>query len=89
MAAFAFARLRARGSLLLFTLVLGTMMIPSQVTLIPQYLLFNRIHWTNSYLPLIVPAFTGSAFVIFLLRQFYFGISKEMDEAVMRRSVPA
>ncbi len=45
-------------------------------------ILFNQIHWNNSYLPLIVPAFTGSAFVIFLLRQFYFGISKEMDEAV-------
>ncbi|AIQ73099.1 MULTISPECIES: carbohydrate ABC transporter permease [Paenibacillus] len=82
MAAFAFARLRARGNMLLFVLVLSTMMIPSQVTLIPQYLLFNQIHWTNSYLPLIVPAFTGSAFVIFLLRQFYLGISREMDEAV-------
>ncbi|MFC5701887.1 carbohydrate ABC transporter permease [Cohnella faecalis] len=82
MAAFAFARLRARGSTLLFALALSTMMIPSQVTLIPQYLLFNEIHWTGSYLPLVVPAFTGSAFIIFLLRQFYLGISREMDEAV-------
>jgi len=82
MASFAFARLKARGGSLLFALVLSTMMIPSQVTLIPQYLLFNRLGWTNSYWPLVVPAFTGSAFTIFLLRQFYLGISKELDEAV-------
>lgn len=80
--AFAFARLRARGSTILFAIVLSTMMIPPQVTMIPQYLLFNKINWIDSYLPLVVPAFTGSAFLIFLLRQFYLGISKEMDEAV-------
>ncbi|GGD95923.1 carbohydrate ABC transporter permease [Paenibacillus nasutitermitis] len=82
LAAFAFARLQARGSTVLFALVLSTMMIPSQVTLIPQYLLFNELNWTDSYLPLVVPAFTASAFCIFLLRQFYMGISKELDEAV-------
>jgi len=82
MAAFAFARLKARGSLVLFGLVLSTMMIPSQVTLIPQYLLFNKLHWTGTYLPLIIPAFTASAFTIFLMRQFYLGISRELDEAV-------
>ncbi|RED32304.1 carbohydrate ABC transporter permease [Paenibacillus sp. VMFN-D1] len=82
MAAFAFARLRARGSLLLFGLVLSTMMIPSQVTLIPQYLLFTKLHWTGTYLPLVIPAFTASSFTIFLMRQFYLGISKELDEAV-------
>ncbi|RJX37280.1 carbohydrate ABC transporter permease [Paenibacillus pinisoli] len=82
MAAFAFARLRARGSLLLFGLVLSTMMIPSQVTLIPQYLLFTKLGWTGTYLPLVIPAFTASAFTIFLMRQFYLGISKELDEAV-------
>lgn len=80
--AFAFARLRARGSTLLFGIVLATFMIPPQVTLIPQYLLFNKINWVDSYLPLVVPAFTGSAFLIFLLRQFYLGISKDMDESV-------
>jgi multiple sugar transport system permease protein len=80
--AFAFARLRARGSNVLFALVLSTMMIPPQVTMIPQYLLFNQINWIDSYLPLVIPAFTGSAFLIFLLRQFYLGISKELDEAV-------
>jgi len=82
MAAFAFARLKARGSLVLFGLVLSTMMIPSQVTLIPQYLLFNKLHWTGTYLPLVIPAFTASAFTIFLMRQFYLGISRELDEAV-------
>jgi multiple sugar transport system permease protein len=80
--AFAFARLRARGRAVLFALVLSTMMIPPQVTMIPQYLLFNQLNWIDSYLPLIVPSFAGSAFLIFLLRQFYLGISKELDEAV-------
>jgi multiple sugar transport system permease protein len=80
--AFGFARLRARGSTILFALVLSTMMIPPQVTLIPQYLLFNKFDWIDTYLPLIIPSLAGSAFLIFLLRQFYFGISKELDEAV-------
>jgi multiple sugar transport system permease protein len=80
--AFGFARLRARGSTILFGVVLSTMMIPPQVTMIPQYLLFNQFNWIDSYLPLVVPAFGGSAFIIFLLRQFYLGISKDLDEAV-------
>ncbi|TJY42284.1 carbohydrate ABC transporter permease [Cohnella pontilimi] len=80
--AYAFARLKARGSGVLFAIVLGTMMIPPQVTLIPQYLLFNQFNWIDSYLPLVVPAFGGSAFIIFLLRQFFLGISKDLDEAV-------
>jgi multiple sugar transport system permease protein len=82
LAAFAFARLRARGRTMLFVFVLSTMMIPPQVTMIPQYLLFNQLNWVDSYLPLIVPSIGGSAFLIFLLRQFYLGISKELDEAV-------
>jgi multiple sugar transport system permease protein len=82
MVAFGFARLRARGSRVLFGIVLATMMIPPQVTMIPQYLIFNKLNWIDSYLPLIVPSFTASAFLIFLLRQFYLGISKDMDEAV-------
>ncbi|EXX85412.1 sugar ABC transporter ATP-binding protein, partial [Paenibacillus darwinianus] len=55
---------------------------PPQVTLIPQYLLFNKLDWIDTYLPLIIPSLAGSAFLIFLLRQFYMGISKELDEAV-------
>ncbi|MDB4868301.1 MAG: sugar transporter ATP-binding protein [Cohnella sp.] len=80
--AYAFARLRARGSVILFAIVLSTMMIPPQVTMIPQYLLFNQLNWVDTYLPLVIPAFGGSAFIIFLLRQFYMGISKDLDEAV-------
>lgn len=80
--AFAFARLRARGSNILFALVLSTMMLPQQVTMVPQYLIFNKLGWVDSYLPLIVPAFGGSPFLIFLLRQFYLGISRELDDAV-------
>jgi multiple sugar transport system permease protein len=80
--AFGFSRIRARGKDALFALVLATMMLPPQVTMIPQYLLFKYFGWVDSYLPLVVPSFTGSAFIIFLLRQFYIGISKELDEAV-------
>jgi multiple sugar transport system permease protein len=80
--AYGFARLRAPGRDKLFVLVLATMMLPAQVTIIPQYILFVTVlGWRNSYKPLIVPAFFGSAYLIFLLRQFYMGISKEMDEA--------
>ncbi|UHA75783.1 carbohydrate ABC transporter permease [Paenibacillus sp. 481] len=80
--AFAFARLRARGSKVMFGLVLSTMMLPPQVVMIPQYMFFNKLGWVDSYLPLVVPSFTASAFLIFLLRQFYLGISQELDEAV-------
>lgn len=82
MIAFGFARFRARGQTALFALVLSTMMLPQQVVMIPQYLLFNSIGWVDSYLPLTVPAIAGSAFLIFLLRQFYLGLPKELDEAV-------
>lgn len=82
MVAFAFARLRARGKNVLFAIVLGTLLLPSQVTMIPQYLLFKDFGWLNTYLPLIVPAFAGSAFNIFLLRQFFRGLPQELDEAV-------
>src|SRR5699024_5476994 len=72
--AYGFARIRFRGKGFLFGLVLSTMMIPGFVTLIPQYILFARIGWVNTYLPLVVPQFFGNAFNIFLLRQFYRGI---------------
>jgi multiple sugar transport system permease protein len=79
--AFAFARMRFRGRGFLFMLVLSTLMLPSQVTLIPQYVLFAHLHWVNTLRPLIVPTFFGSAFNIFLLRQFMMGIPHEMDDA--------
>ena len=79
--AFAFARLRFRGRGALFVLALSTMMIPYQVTLIPQFLLFRQLGWLDSMKPLTVPAFFGDAFSIFLLRQFFMGISNEMEDA--------
>ena len=80
--AFGFARMKFKYKKLLFTIMLSTMMIPGQVTLIPQYLIFNRIGWLNSYLPMVVPAFFGGgAFNIFLLIQFIRGIPRELDES--------
>ncbi len=79
--AFGFARLRARYSNILFILVLSTMMLPYQVTMIPQYIMFSLLKWIDSYRPLLLPKFFGSAYLIFLLRQFYLGIPREMDEA--------
>lgn len=79
--AFAFARMRFRGRGLLFLVVLSTMMLPPQVTLIPTYILFTKLGWVNTLLPLIVPEFFGSAFNIFLLRQYMMTIPLEMDDA--------
>jgi multiple sugar transport system permease protein len=81
--AYGFARLRAPGSTFLFFVVLATIMVPFQVTVLPQYILFNQLGWVDSFLPLIVPAFFGNAFNIFLLRQFFRGIPRELDEAAM------
>lgn len=81
LAAYGFARLKARGKNLLFLLVLGTMMVPMWVTLIPQYVLFSRLHWTNSFLPLTIPAWFGWPFFIFLLRQFFLTIPIDLDDA--------
>lgn len=79
--AFAFARMRFRGRTVLFFVVLSTLMLPYQVTLIPQYVVYSRLHWVNTLLPLIVPAFFGNAFFIFLLRQFMMSLPHEMDDA--------
>ena len=80
--AFGFARIPFIGKRILFLLLISTMMIPGQVTMIPTFALFNTIGWVNTFLPLTVPAFFGgSAFFIFLLRQFFMTIPKELDEA--------
>ena len=82
MAAYAFARLRAPGRTPFFVVVLGTMMLPYYVQLIPQFIMFKELGWLNSFLPLIVPDwFAGSAFSIFLLRQFFMSIDREYDDA--------
>jgi multiple sugar transport system permease protein len=79
--AYSFARLRWPGRDTFFVLVLLTMLLPSIVTFIPQYVLFSKIHWVGTFLPLIVPTWFGNAFYIFLLRQFFRGIPQELSEA--------
>ena len=80
--AYGFARLRARGKDFLFLVLLSTLMLPYQVTLVPTYLLFRTLGWLNTYLPLIVPGWLGGgAFFIFLLRQFYGSLPLELDDA--------
>lgn len=79
--AYGFAKLDFPGKKLMFALVLSTMMIPGFVTMITQYVLFSKIGWVGTYLPLIVPSFFGNAFNIFLMRQFYLSINNELIEA--------
>lgn len=79
--AYGFARLRAPGRDFIFLLILATMMLPSAVTLVPTYIAFNKLGWINSFKPLIVPAFFGNPFFLFMLRQFYLSIPKELEES--------
>lgn len=79
--AYAFARLRARLNNALFIVLLSTMMIPAQVKMIPQFMLYKSLGWLNTWLALIVPNAFGSAYYIFLLRQFIARLPRELDEA--------
>jgi multiple sugar transport system permease protein len=79
--AYAFSRLQWRGRDATFLLVLATMMLPAQVTSVSLYIVFTRLHWIGTLLPLIVPTFFGDAFTIFLLRQFFMTIPQELSEA--------
>jgi len=79
--AYGFARIQFRGREPLFMLMIGTMALPGQVTMIPVFALFKYLGWYGTFLPLIVPAFCGSAFYIFLLRQFFRTIPEELAEA--------
>jgi multiple sugar transport system permease protein len=82
--AFGFARLRARGKNFWFIVLISTIMLPSQVILVPTFILFKYLDWINTILPLVVPAyFGGGAFNIFLLRQFFMTIPFEYDEAAI------
>jgi multiple sugar transport system permease protein len=78
---FGFARLRFRGRNLLFNIIILTMLIPWQVLMIPQFLMFNKLGWYGTYLPLIVPSFAGNAFFIFLIRQYMRSIPRDLDDA--------
>lgn len=79
--AYGLARIRFRGRAVVFALILATMMIPFPVIMAPLYLVFRDLGWVGTLKPLWVPAWFGSAFNIFLLRQFYMGIPRELDEA--------
>lgn len=82
--AYAFARLEFRGRKFWFTLMLGTLMLPYHVTLVPQYVMFLNLGWVNTFLPLIVPKYLAvDAFFIFLMVQFFRGIPREIDEAAI------
>ncbi|MCL5996114.1 MAG: carbohydrate ABC transporter permease [Chloroflexi bacterium] len=78
---YGFTRFRFRGRDSLFVLLLSTMMLPAQVTMVPLFIMYKNLSWLNTYLPLLVPAFFGSAFYIFLLRQFFATIPTELDDA--------
>lgn len=79
--AYGLARLRWRGRNALFYIVLSTMMLPFQVTMVPIFVMFARIGWVDTFLPLIVPTFFGNAFYIFLMRQFFMTVPAELSEA--------
>lgn len=79
--AFAFARMRWPGRDKLFMVMIATLMLPAPVTFIPTYVVFAKIGWINTFLPLLAPEWTGSPFIIFLMRQFMMTIPLEMDDA--------
>jgi multiple sugar transport system permease protein len=79
--AYALSRMSWRGRNIAFLLVISTLMLPIQVTIVPLYVVFVRLHWIGSLKPLIVPAFFGDAFTIFLLRQFFLTIPQELSDA--------
>lgn len=82
--AYSFARFEYRGRDALFMITLATIMLPAQVTLIPQFVLFHRLGWINTLLPLWVPYwFGGGAFAIFLMRQFFMSLPRDLDEAAL------
>ncbi|MCM3782495.1 carbohydrate ABC transporter permease [Neobacillus mesonae] len=79
--AYGFAKIQFRGKRVWFSILLATMMIPGFVTLIPQYVLFAKLNLVGTYYPIIIPQFLGSAFYIFMVRQFYMSIPSEISEA--------
>ena len=79
--AYGFARFRFPGRNLLFVLVIATIFLPSAVVIIPEYFVFSKIGWVGTWLPLLVPAFFANAYDVFLLRQYFLTIPREMDEA--------
>jgi multiple sugar transport system permease protein len=83
MVAYGFSRFRFPGRELLFTLLVATIFLPSAVTIVPMYAFFNKIGWVGTWLPLTVPHFFANAYNVFLLRQYFMTIPREIDEAAM------
>jgi multiple sugar transport system permease protein len=81
--AYGFTRFQLPGKNFLFVILISTIVLPPQATIIPLYILFNKLHWTGTWLPLLVPAFFANAYDVFLLRQYFMSIPKELDEAAM------
>src|SRR5207253_1288229 len=81
--AYGFARFRIPGKNILLVILISTIVLPPQATIIPLYVLFAKIGWTGTWLPLLVPAFFANAYDVFLLRQYFMSIPKELDEAAM------
>ncbi|PTM59733.1 carbohydrate ABC transporter permease [Desmospora activa] len=79
--AYSLSRIEWKGRRFVFGIIIATMILPPQVTMIPVYIIFAQLGWVNTYIPLTIGAFFGSAFNIFLLRQFMMGIPKELSEA--------
>ncbi|MCL6557347.1 MAG: carbohydrate ABC transporter permease [Firmicutes bacterium] len=82
-AGYAFARLRFPGKNYLFVIIIATMMIPGACYFVPTYILWYKLHGIDTYFPFIIPAFCGNAFYIFLFRQFFSSIPKELDESAI------
>jgi ABC-type glycerol-3-phosphate transport system permease component len=80
---FGFARFKIPGKDVLFMILIGTILLPIQVTLIPQYIMFQAIGWVGTFLPLIVPHYFANAYNVFLLRQYFLTLPRELDEAAM------
>jgi len=81
--AYGFSRFRIPGKGAIFTILIATIILPSFITLVPTYALFYRIGWVGTWLPLIVPHFFANAYNVFLLRQFFMTLPRELDEAAM------
>ena len=79
--AYGFSRINWPGRDVLFFVCMATMMIPYQVTMIPLFIIFRKLKWVNTYLPLVIPAFFGVPYFIFMLRQFFLGIPEELSDA--------
>jgi multiple sugar transport system permease protein len=81
--AYALGRVKFKGRKIWFVCMISTLMLPSQIVMIPQYIIFQKLHLVNTYVPLVLPFFFGQAFFIYMMMQFISGLPKELDEAAI------